>query len=150
GMVYLALELVSGTDCGELIKKQGRLAERTALVIVRDAALGLSHAHQAGIVHRDVKPGNLLVVAGAQDARGDGLLAKVTDLGLARETQQAGGEATQAGTILGTPAYMAPEQTEGRPADYRADIYALGATLYHAVTGQLPYQDSSVLNMLIK
>ena len=151
GRIFLALEFVEGVDVAELIKEDGQLTQGIALKIVRDAALGLSHAHQAGVIHRDIKPANLLLQQSATDASSRDFIAKVTDLGLAREAAPGGdGELTQAGTILGTPAYMAPEQTQGHPADYRCDIYALGASLYHMVTGQVPYADSSVVNMLVK
>ncbi|HBP19369.1 MAG TPA: hypothetical protein DEA08_16465, partial [Planctomycetes bacterium] len=151
GRIFLALEFVEGVDVAEMIKEDGQLTQGIALKIVRDAALGLSHAHQAGVIHRDIKPANLLLQQSATDASDRDFIAKVTDLGLAREATPGGdGELTQAGTILGTPAYMAPEQTQGHPADYRCDIYALGASLYHMVTGQVPYADSSVVNMLVK
>jgi serine/threonine-protein kinase len=151
GRVYLALELVHGEDASLILKREGSLPEQQVLGIVRDAALGLSHAHQHGVVHRDIKPANLMVVAKSADATG-GSVTKVMDLGLAREVETKAGQAelTQAGMILGSPAYMAPEQTEGKPADHLADIYALGATLYHLATGSIPYSSSSVVNVLVK
>ena len=150
GRIFLALEFVEGEDVSALLQR-GPVAEFQALQIVRDVALGLSHAHHHGVIHRDVKPANLLLQAEVKDAEGKDFITKVTDFGLAREQQnQGGGELTQAGTILGTPAYMAPEQTEGKPACHRCDIYALGATLYHMLTGEVPYQDTSVVNILLK
>ncbi|MGE0706376.1 MAG: serine/threonine-protein kinase [Planctomycetota bacterium] len=151
GRIYLALEFVEGEDVAELMKRQGALPQEIAVPIARDAALGLSHAHHHGVIHRDIKPANLLMQTTAKDASGRRFPTKVTDLGLAREADpQGAGELTAAGTILGTPAYMAPEQTEGEAADYRSDIYALGATLYHMLTAKVPYHDSSVVNMLVR
>ena len=151
GRIFLALEFVEGEDVSAFLQREGAVPEFKALQIVRDVALGLSHAHHHGVIHRDVKPANLLLQAEVKDAEGKDFITKVTDFGLAREQQnQGGGELTQAGTILGTPAYMAPEQTEGKPACHRCDIYALGATLYHMLTGEVPYQDSSVVNILLK
>ncbi|RMG08473.1 MAG: serine/threonine protein kinase [Planctomycetota bacterium] len=152
GKVYLALEYVDGVDGAEAVRERGPFPEEEALRVVRDAALGLSHAHRHGVVHRDVKPANLMLVAGAGDAGGARTITKVMDFGLARDVEPGPGKAelTQAGTILGSPAYMAPEQTEGKPADVRSDLYALGATLYHLLTGRAPFASSSVLDVLVK
>ncbi len=157
GKVYLALELVQGDDAARVLKAEGPFPEARALRVGLESALGLSHALEAGIIHRDVKPANLMLVQAARDARGEGaLVTKVTDLGLARLAERPGGdgpeaaELTKAGTILGSPAYMAPEQTRGEPADFRSDVYALGATLYHLLTGKAPYADTSVVKVLVK
>lgn len=151
GKVYLALELVEGHDAMHALR-EGPMSEAQALRVARDAALGLGHAHAAGVIHRDVKPHNLMLVPKAKPAPDDRWVAKVTDLGLARQQQRGpdDGQTTQEGTILGSPAYMAPEQAEGQPADFRSDIYALGATLYHLVTGKPPYEAESALKVLVK
>ncbi|MBX3466141.1 MAG: serine/threonine protein kinase [Planctomycetes bacterium] len=152
GRVYLALEFVEGDDAYKALRKGGAMSEAQALRITRDAAVGLGHAHAAGIIHRDVKPANLLLVPRAKPGPDDHWVAKVTDLGLAR--QQTGapgdGQTTRAGTILGSPSYMAPEQAEGKPADFRSDIYALGATLYHLVTGRPPFEAESAIQVIVK
>ncbi len=149
GRIFLALEFVEGEDVTNYMEREGRVAEKLALNIVRDVALGLGHGHLSGVIHRDVKPANLLLLA---ESKGDkGFTTKVTDFGLAREQEHKGdGELTQEGAILGTPAYMAPEQTEGVAACHKCDIYALGATLYHMLTGTVPFQASSVVSILLK
>ena len=145
GRFYIALEFVAGEDLSGLMRRELRLARDAALRIVLDAARGLDHAHQAGVIHRDIKPANLLLAGeGAQR------IAKVADLGLARSVIEADGELTRVGTIMGTPAYMAPEQAEGQEVDHRADIYALGATLYHALTGARPFKHASGLQILVE
>ncbi|HYE04556.1 MAG TPA: protein kinase [Planctomycetota bacterium] len=128
--LWLALEFVPGGDAAGLARAAGgRLDERQALAIARDAAEGLEALSAAGLVHRDVKPANLLI-------DGDGR-AKLADLGLTRTGDDA---LTRTGAVLGTPAFMAPEQARGdRAIDPRADIYALGATLYALVVGQPPF-----------
>lgn len=153
GEVYLALELIEGHDAMHALRERA-MSEAQALRVVRDAALGLGHAHAAGIIHRDVTPRNLMLVPRARPEADDRWLAKVTFLGLARQQGRApaSGEAetTKAGVVLGSPAYMAPEQVDGEPADFRSDIYALGATLYHLVTGKPPYQAESALRVIVK
>ncbi|MEZ6197400.1 MAG: serine/threonine-protein kinase [Planctomycetota bacterium] len=145
GRFFLALEYIDGANCLELIEREGALDERTALMIVRGAILGLSHAHSQGLIHRDVKPANLLFASdGPRDARHLEMAStvKVTDLGLALMEETALGRRDENGRsriIAGTPAYMAPEQARGEEVDFRADIYGLGATLYHALTGTKPF-----------
>ena len=144
GTVYIALEFVEGHSVGQELRLAKRLDEARALSIIHDSVLGLSHAFNAGIIHRDIKPANILVetkVAG--DARGaGGARALVADLGLARMGNDMDAEAsqlTQFGMVIGTPDYMAPEQATGADLDFRADIYCLGATLYHLVAGRIPF-----------
>ncbi|MCO5165274.1 MAG: serine/threonine protein kinase [Planctomycetes bacterium] len=152
GRVYLALEFVEGDDAYKALRQGGPMSEAQALRIARDAAIGLGHAHAAGIIHRDVKPANLLLVPRQKPGPDDRWVAKVTDLGLARQQQGApgDGQTTRAGTILGSPSYMAPEQADGKPADFRSDIYALGATLYHLVTGRPPFEAESAIQVIVK
>jgi len=137
--LYISLELVDGEDLGEYVKRKQRLGWREATEVVLDAARGLGHAYasDAKVIHRDVKPGNLLRAKVAGFSRH---LTKVTDLGLARmRGDQSGGRQTKAGTIMGSPSYMAPEQASGDPVDHRADIYSLGATYYHFLVGEPPF-----------
>lgn len=133
---YMALEFVDGVSLGEYLAKQGTIPEPVALDFIADAARGLSVAHRLGIVHRDVKPDNLLIPANPND----GPTLKVTDFGLARMTSQTESlDVTKAGAMLGTPRYMSPEQFGGKNVDARADVYSLAATLFHMLTGFPPF-----------
>jgi eukaryotic-like serine/threonine-protein kinase len=139
---YITMEYVRGTTVATLIKEAGRLAVPAALTIGKQVCRALEIAHEAGIVHRDIKPQNLLV-----DPTG---FLKVTDFGIARLAgPQTDGEAlTVTGAVVGTPQYMAPEQLLGEPVDGRADIYATGAVLYECVTGRRPYEASTPVALL--
>jgi serine/threonine protein kinase len=128
---YLVMDFVDGQDLGRCIEDKGRLQEKESLDIVIQVARGLHHAHQHGIIHRDVKPENILITADGQ--------AKLADLGLAK-TLTEDLDLTRSHTGLGTPNYMAPEQfQDARTVDPRCDIYSLGATLYRALTGLIPF-----------
>ncbi|MCB9831130.1 MAG: serine/threonine protein kinase [Planctomycetes bacterium] len=156
GSVYLVLEFVRGRNCSELLDEQGRLPVKDALEITRGAVLGLSHAHDQGVIHRDIKPANLMVLEGSStDARRRRrLTAKVADFGLARlhdgRDDPDHQDLTQTGSVMGTPGYMAPEQALGKPVDFRADIYSLGSTLYCLITGTKPFQGNTVIEVLHK
>ena len=128
GVVYLSMEFVPGQTLKTMIRQAGRLDTDTAVAIARQIGEGLAEAHRLGIVHRDMKPQNIIITP-------DGA-AKIMDFGIARS----GGapDLTQAGAIIGTPEYMAPEQA-GRAADVRSDLYALGVILYEMVTGRVPF-----------
>jgi serine/threonine protein kinase/DNA-binding beta-propeller fold protein YncE len=142
GGYYLAMEFVAGTDLARLVKDGGPLPVPAACEYAAQAADGLQHAFASGLVHRDVKPQNLLVTA-------DRRTVKVTDFGLARAFAGELSEFTSPGAVLGTADYMAPEQAEdARAADTRADVYALGGTLYFLLTGQAPYAGGSVQTKL--
>jgi serine/threonine protein kinase len=132
---YVVLELIDGPSLAELIQQCGRITPERALSITAQVAEALQAAWQLGVVHRDVKPGNILIT---RDGK-----AKLADLGLARSQQD--GNST-AGTI----AYMPTEQANSGEIDLRSDIYALGATLYHAVTGRLPFPGKSLQEVLFK
>jgi len=132
GYYYFAMELVDGITVRNLIEQEGRIEERRALDIVSAVARALEHAHAHGIIHRDIKPDNIMISR-------DGVV-KLADLGLARSTDTPDTLTTDA-TVLGTPHYMSPEQARGETdIDTRADIYALGASLYHMVTGEVPFR----------
>ncbi len=130
GLSFLTMEYVAGTSLAALLAAHGRLPVRAAVAIAAQLCRALAAAHAQGVVHRDVKPQNLLV-------RPDGVL-KVLDFGVARAVQAAGG-VTHSGASLGTPEYMAPEQLFGEPVDARADLYAAGAVLYECLTGRPPF-----------
>ncbi|MEZ6125599.1 MAG: SUMF1/EgtB/PvdO family nonheme iron enzyme [Planctomycetaceae bacterium] len=140
GFRYLVMELCWGTDIGKLISGKASLSVPDACEVACQAAAGLEHAHDRGLIHRDVKPGNLML---SQNSDGT-VEVKVTDLGLARLlTEHAQQELTDAGQLLGTLEYMAPEQTQiASNVDHRSDIYSLGVTLYRMLSGRLPFTES--------
>lgn len=143
GRNYLVIEYVAGQSLDKLLDSRGRLSEREALAIAADVARGLAEAHARGIVHRDVKPDNVLLpVLGPP-------VAKLTDFGLARHVVESESlNVTKAGAILGTLLYMSPEQCAGAALDARADVYALGATLYHLLAGRPPFDGASPLALI--
>lgn len=151
GTHFLVMEYVEGQTLSELVKQHGPLSVPQAIDCVRQAARGLEYAHQRGIIHRDIKPGNLMLVAGQI---GDRPHVKILDLGLAHfETSlgaAANGEITSSGSVLGTIDYMAPEQAlDAKQADTRSDIYSLGCTLYALLTGQPLYPGDTVMRRLL-
>jgi eukaryotic-like serine/threonine-protein kinase len=125
GNPYFVMELIDGTPLDELIRKRGKLPPLEVVRLAKQAAAGLAAAHRAGIVHRDIKPSNLIV-----DGRGH---LKLVDFGIAR--MESGAQLTNAAALMGTPGYMAPEQASGKKVDARADIYALGMTLFELLAG---------------
>lgn len=147
---FMVMEFVDGVDLSQMVKDQGALPVAAACAYIRQAAIGLQHAHERGMVHRDVKPHNLMVTA-------DGTV-KILDFGLASlapealsdaETVEARGDLTAAGAIMGTPDFISPEQAvDARSADIRSDIYSLGSTLYFLLSGQPPFADGSVMHKL--
>lgn len=142
GRFCIAMELVEGETLGSFIQRKQRLNQRLTWQIVRQIASGLSHAAQLGITHRDIKPGNILLTdpPAGSDLPPEVPFAKVVDFGLAIEQSSSDEQPlTAAGSALGTPAYMAPEQLLDTHVDQRADIYALGATAYHMLCGQAPW-----------
>jgi serine/threonine protein kinase/WD40 repeat protein len=145
---YFVMEYAPGADLGQLLLRCGPLPVADACAYIRQAALGLEHARERGLIHRDIKPSNLLVTQDGQ--------VKLLDLGLARvcaveEESPSSVPLTQDGAVMGTPDYMAPEQAEdSRRVDIRADIYSLGCTLYHILSGRPPYPGGSVMEKLIK
>lgn len=143
GTHYLVMEYIEGTDLSVLIKERGVLSVRDACKIIRQAALGLQHAHEHGLVHRDIKPSNLFLTKSGQ--------VKLLDLGLARlgsdDKENAG--LTSSGQMLGTPDYMAPEQWDDtHSVDARADLYSLGCTLGYLLTGKAPFDTGKVRSFL--
>jgi serine/threonine-protein kinase len=141
GEVYIAMAYIDGVSLGALAPT---LTVEQAAMILREAALGVHEAHRVGILHRDLKPSNILVERAADGA----YRPYVMDFGLARDWTAEG--ATETGTVLGTPYYMAPEQARGEVGrlDRRADVYSLGASLYHVLTGEPPIQGSNGLEVL--
>jgi serine/threonine protein kinase len=149
GTLYLVMELVEGTTLGELLDRHGRLPVPRAVHIARHVLRGLGHAHDVGIIHRDVKPDNIILV----DHDGDRDFAKLLDFGIAKLIGEAANEVeadlTQVGTTMGTPKYMPPEQAFGKPVDGRADLYSLSVVLYLMLTGRPPFEAPEVIDLLM-
>jgi serine/threonine-protein kinase len=135
GVLYLSMEYFAGRTLSEVIAQRGLVPIADAQDILAQIATGLEAAHAAGVVHRDLKPGNVLV--------GERGAVKIIDFGLA--TVAAGDGLTATGAVLGTPMYMAPEQVRGKPVDARSDIYSLGALAYHLVTGRPPFSGDNAI-----
>jgi serine/threonine-protein kinase len=151
---FLAMEFIVGMDLAHLVKKVGPLSVSTACSYVRQAALGLQHAHDNGLVHRDVKPSNLLVAADEKGEFTNKCVLKILDMGLARaplDEDGSGTALTRAGTVIGTPDYMSPEQAkDSREVDHRSDLYSLGCTFYHLLTGTVPFPTGSAVEKLLQ
>ncbi|MBO0893962.1 MAG: serine/threonine protein kinase [Acidimicrobiales bacterium] len=130
GREFIVMELVDGTSLRELMATRGRLGVAEAVSVGEQVASALDYAHRAGLVHRDVKPANILLTADGQ--------AKVTDFGIAKAIRD--DDATQTGVTVGTARYLSPEQIEGRPVDGRADQYGLGVVLYEMLSGRVPFE----------
>ncbi len=137
---FIVMEHVHGHSCAELLRDRGHLNVEDGVEIIVQACRGLDYAHRHGVVHRDVKPGNLLV--------SDAEVVKLADFGIARATDQS--SITQVGSVLGTAAYLAPEQARGEEAGPRADIYSLGVVAYQLLSGRLPYEASSLSELALK
>jgi serine/threonine-protein kinase len=135
GRPFIVFEYVRGRDLRERIAEEGRLPLADALAITGQVADALEYAHQRGVIHRDVKPANVLLTTEGQ--------AKLTDFGIARVLEAP--DLTLAGRVLGTGDYLAPEQAAGEVIDARADVYALGVLLYHALTGEVPFHADSYI-----
>jgi eukaryotic-like serine/threonine-protein kinase len=137
GRAFIVLEYVDGRDLAEELRREGPLAPARVAELGAQAAAALAHAHERGLVHRDVKPHNLLLTS-------DGNL-KVSDFGIARVVD--GTQLTQVGTVLGTAAYLAPEQAAGEETTGAADVYGLGAVLYELLTGTPPYRARTIAEL---
>lgn len=146
-ITFLTMELLHGETLAERIRREVRLSPEDALPIARQMAEGLHAAHRAGVVHRDLKSSNVIL---ARD--GEGVRAVITDFGLAREATDESGTAlslTSTNMVVGTPAYMAPEQAEGTGLDGRSDLYSFGVVLFEMLTGVWPHQGSTPIAMLL-
>lgn len=141
GLPYIAMQYLQGYPLDEYLAKKGRPSFPQIVRIGREIAMGLAAAHRLGLVHRDIKPGNVWLEA--PQGR-----VKILDFGLARPAKTVEGELTQSGTVVGTPAYMAPEQARGHKVDGRADLFSLGVLLYRLVTNHLPFDGPDVMAML--
>ena len=141
GVYFLTMEYVEGITVRDLIDQRGHLSVSATLAIARQLVDSLAVAHEVGVIHRDIKPQNLLLDA-------DGVL-KVMDFGVARLAERSN-NLTEAGLILGTPSYMPPEQLLGDSVDARCDLYAVGVILYECLTGRLPFEAQSTISLIAK
>jgi serine/threonine-protein kinase len=146
GRHYIVMEYVEGRSGAQILQRQGPVEPETAAEIGIQACAGLDYAHRRGIIHRDVKPGNLMIVGGP--VGGGEMTVKLTDFGIARAIEQT--RITQVGSVVGTAAYLAPEQVRGEEATPATDVYALGVVLYQFLTGRLPYEGSSLAELAVR
>jgi serine/threonine protein kinase len=146
GRHYIVMEYVEGRSGAQILQRQGPFDPETAAEAGIQACAGLDYAHRRGIIHRDVKPGNLMVVGGP--VGGGAMTVKLTDFGIARAIEQT--RITQVGSVVGTAAYLAPEQVRGEEATPATDVYALGVVLYQFLTGRLPYEGSSLAELAVR
>ena len=143
GLLYVTMRYVDGTDLARLLKAEGKLEPARAADLIAQVGEALDAAHEAGIVHRDVKPANVLL-----ETTADGMHATLTDFGLMKDLG-AKSQITQAGSVIGTFDYAAPEQLKEGPIDARTDVYALGGVLFQAITGKVPYpRETAAATML--
>ncbi len=140
GAYYITMEYVSGEDLKSFIRRSGIISVGKAISIANQVCEGLSEAHRLGVVHRDLKPQNIMI-----DNEGN---ARIMDFGIARSLRAKG--ITGSGVMIGTPEYMSPEQVDGKEADQRADIYSLGVILYEMVTGQVPFEGDTPFSIGVK
>ena len=145
GLIYMAMEFVEGEPLTDIIKAHGALTPMRASEISRQAAEGLSVAHDMGIVHRDLKPDNIMIGKG----RAGSDLVKVVDFGIAKAAASDNQKVTKTGMVVGTPEYMSPEQLSGDPLDARSDIYSLGLVTFAMLTGKLPFPSDSMQETMI-
>src|SRR5690348_4110732 len=141
-LVFFVMGYVDGETLRERVERAGPLSPRLAMKLLQEVAWALAYAHQRGLIHRDVKPDNIMIERATERAL-------VTDFGIAlgkREGQSGGG----VGTVIGTARYMSPEQACGEPVDARSDVYALGATFFYALTGRAPFEGATLPAILAK
>ncbi len=140
GQYFIVMEYIEGSSGAEILRDEGWVEVDEGLSIIEQACEGLHYAHRHGVVHRDVKPGNLLRAREGE--------VKLADFGIAKATEQS--SITQVGSVLGTAAYLAPEQARGEEAGPSADLYALGVVTYQLISGRLPYEANSLTELALK
>jgi serine/threonine-protein kinase len=144
GTPYISMEYLEGVTLKDLVRSKGALPVGVGLRVAKQVCQGLEAAHQQGVVHRDIKPQNILILPETGDL-------KIMDFGIARVSEMEAGASglTTAGTVMGTPDYIPPEQAQGNPADFRSDIYSLGVVLYEIFTGRLPFSGDTVMAVVL-
>ena len=138
GEYYIAMEYIDGTNLNEIIRKQRKMPLEVALHVCHQVAEGLKYAHGMGLVHRDIKPGNIML---SYDGR-----VMITDFGIAKATGDS--TITSAGQVIGSPSYMSPEQAAGRPTDHRSDLFSLGIILYEIIAGEKPFNGETYQSLI--
>lgn len=142
GQPFFAMEFVEGDSLSGLLKREGKLSVENALKIMQQTALGLATAHDKGVIHRDIKPGNLMLTP-----RGN---VKIADFGIALATQDFSKKLTSTGEFVGTPGYLSPEICIGKTVDQRSDIFSLGVVLFEMLTGRVPFMEESPLGLMLE
>lgn len=145
GLMYLVMEMVEGQSLRQLIKQQGPLTTTAAATVATQVCAALDEAHRQNIVHRDIKPDNIVL-----QSRGNDLHVKVLDFGIAKLRDMQTSNLTQTGSVMGTPHYMSPEQCMGEELDHRSDIYSLGVVLYEALCGVVPFNSPTPSAVVIQ
>jgi len=146
---YIVMELVRGISLRSLLKRDGRLSATRTVALMRDVCAGVGVAHRQGVVHRDLKPDNVIVAPASHE--GEHETAKVVDFGIAKLRDMAAESGlTQTGAVMGTIYYMSPEQCRGEELDARADVYSLGAMIYEMLTGQPPFRANNITGLISK
>ncbi|MBL4630194.1 MAG: protein kinase, partial [Paraglaciecola sp.] len=140
---YIMMELLQGCDLGEVLKNSKKLALKQTLIIALQLAKSLDYAHKSGIVHRDIKPDNIIVMP-------DGESIKIADFGIARMSESEEAQKTQVGSVLGTPRYMSPEQALGESVDGRSDLFSVGTIMYEMLSGNKAFDASNMATLMIQ
>lgn len=147
GRHFIVMEYVEGKSGAQLLQRDGALRPGTSVEIAAQACAGLDYAHTQGIIHRDVKPGNLMVIGGPAGGPPE-MTVKLADFGIARAAEQT--RLTQVGSVVGTAAYLSPEQSRGEEATPGSDVYSLGVVVYQLLTARLPYEGNSLAELAIR
>jgi len=142
GQTYFVMEFVDGESLGSVLKREVKLKPEQTAKIIHQTALGLSTAHDKGVIHRDIKPGNLML-----SGRG---AVKIADFGIALTTQDFSKKLTSTGEFVGTPGYLSPEVCLGKPVDQRSDIFSLGIVMFECLAGRMPFTDESPLGLMLE
>ncbi|MEP7043374.1 MAG: serine/threonine-protein kinase [Dokdonella sp.] len=142
GQTYFVMEFVEGESLGSMLKREHKLTVEQSAKVIQQTALGLATAHDRGVVHRDIKPGNLMITN-----RGT---VKIADFGIALSNHDLSSKLTTTGEFVGTPGYLSPEVCLGKPVDQRSDIFSLGIVLFEMLTGKMPFNDESPLGLMLE